>query len=537
MNDAFARDLRVPVGCDPPFSFYSLIEDLYARPSHQGREPNCRPIHRFCTLMRKLRAKSFIAEDLILNRELTDEKEMACKVCGEDATLRARRLTFFRVPPERLTWDKPAAAFEQHLLGYAIVVTLQLSKDHWRTYLLEAVVRPPSVVLMQEKGDTFMEPITNYYVHNMRTYETLIGTSGDHKRMSIRGSFFSQQNSLTSVCAHAALRMAVNSSPLLRVPKLTNRKINDILGVVDFRERGLSHEEIVAVLKDIECNWHTANFYQRTDIEYDHFLYPTLESGCPTILALENWDVKAGRRNQHVVAVLGHTLNSDRWWPEARTAYGSYPIREYISSAEWCDHYIISDDNFGMYLTLPTDSVRNFVVPSKNPAPHAVMAISIVPQAAPMPGYVAEQLAAWQAYALINSSAIESGPIWFRRLRDRPDMVCRTLLVTAEEYRESLRGLHTILSPAQQSCLAGLPPYVWVTEISLPDVYQGNKHKLGEVVIRADASPQEHVEGRSIALAWLPGLALIGPQQRIEPWPVTMHVPLIRNSAPSMLEW
>ena len=88
-----------------------------------------------------------------------------------------------------------------------------------------------------------------------------------------------------------------------------------------------------------------------------------------------------------------------------------------------------------------------------------------------------------------------------------------------------------------QVCLNSVPNYVWVSEISLPNLFTGNKHKLGDVIIRANATPEEHRSGESLALAWFPGFVQLGPKPNIKSWPIENHVPLIRNAESSLLEW
>jgi hypothetical protein len=485
--------------------------------------------------MRKMSAKSFAQEQLVLNQELQDEKEMASICIGTPVELEAVRLTFFCCMPESERWDDELLS-DAHVLGYAVIVKLKMPDGRViKTHLLEAVVRPPSVVL-ENTGE--LEPITNYYLHNVKTFKTHIGTSQNHREFSITGSFFTQQNYLTSVCAHACLRMAMNSSPLINCNKLTNKAINDILGVSDYRMNGggLTQEQIIEVVKQMGYKCHSANFLKQTDVEYDHFMYPSLESGFPTILGVEWWDKKKNEIVGHVLTVLGHTINSDRWEPEAERGYGSYPLKPYIPTAEWCDHYIISDDNFGMYSTLPTDAVRNFIVPTKNPNRHVSMAVSIVPDNVTVPGYAAEQFAVEKATKLINTVGLQAPNKWHDRLKGK-NLVCRTLLQNKSEYANFIKAQVSSLTLEQQSCLDSLSEYVWVSEISLPNVYTANKHKLGDVVLRADATPQEHSAGQSLALAWFPGFIQVGPQLNIKTWGIETHVPLIRNAENSMLEW
>ena len=71
MKNAFATKQKLLESCQVPFSFYQFIDDLW----HRGT--NSHPLHRLCTLMRKMKAKSFMREELALNEELLEEQNMA----------------------------------------------------------------------------------------------------------------------------------------------------------------------------------------------------------------------------------------------------------------------------------------------------------------------------------------------------------------------------------------------------------------------------------------------------------------------------
>ena len=360
MKDAFAKKPEKLQPCNPKAkSFFDLIESIWEGQNNQ-------PFHRFCTLMRKMHALSYVHEKLILNQELLDEQEMLRIHLKSKVDLTAERLTFFASLPKPQEWDSTKLLPDDHILGYAVIVKVKEGTQHKVTFMLESVVRPPSVLIIPEGEGIFIAPITNYYLHNLKSFETVLGTQKQSRSISFDGSFFAQQNGLTSVCAHAALRTAVNSSGMLNVPKLTNKYINDSLNMSDYNPHGgLDKKQMEHVVRNLGLHFHSANFLENTAIEYDHFMYPSLESGFPTILGLEWWDAVSKSPRGHVVTVLGHTMNSDRWEPEAQRGYGNYPIKPYIPAAEWCCHYIISDDNYGMYSTLPTDAVRNFIVPAK----------------------------------------------------------------------------------------------------------------------------------------------------------------------------
>lgn len=538
MNRAFATKNELFQPCEyPTCSFFDLIDSIW-----KGDKERSYPLHRFCTLMRKMNARSYVQEELIQNDELLEEKNMAEVFFGTEVKLDAARLTFFCAPHELLGWDNSVEQLEKYILGYAVIVTMVLPGNDFDVYLHEAVVRSPSIVFFEEKDkDTpFIEPVTNYYVHNVRKFATTIGTQELSKQLLIEGSFFCQQNGFTSSCAHAALRMAINSSPLLNAPKLTNKCINDILRDelgVDLKEQsGLDQEQIQAVVEKLGYGFHSANFLENTQIEYDQFIYPSLESCFPQILGIQGWNPKKSKHIAHVVAVLGHTINSDRWTPEARCGYGNYPIQPYISSASWCDHLIISDDNYGMYVTLPSEMLRNFIVPTKNPNLHATMAVSILPREITLRGYEVEQRAMVVADKLVHGVELDPPNVWHDRMKSK-DLVSRTLLQTNKQYVSFIQQHNSSMTEKQETYFNNLPSYIWVTEVSLPNIYTGNKHKLGDVVTQASASKDQHKEGKSIVLAWFPGFIQLGATPQVDIWNIDTHVPLIRNTTRSFLEW
>ena len=47
MKDAFAKEQKLLESCQPPFSFYQLVEDLWHPKSNSGSDP----MSRLCTLM------------------------------------------------------------------------------------------------------------------------------------------------------------------------------------------------------------------------------------------------------------------------------------------------------------------------------------------------------------------------------------------------------------------------------------------------------------------------------------------------------
>lgn len=522
---------------------------------------------RFLTLMRKMRARGYVEEELDLDGELLEEEEMVKQRCGASARIKkAIRLTFFASLPSSKRWDDPEELPDERLLGYAVVVNLELPNNRYHTYLMEAVVQPQAASFeIEEDGDsdTYIFKIPNYYIHNVRMFETCLGTKASSRKFNIEGNFFTQQNDLTSVCAHAALRMAVNSCPKIDLNKrigsgkLTNKYINDVLGL-DFTSpkrsvghyegdpeecrRGLTAQDIKRVVESFGMRLVTSNFVEESSVEYDEYLYPIVESHYPSILEVQGWDIMARTHYAHALAVMGHTLNSDRWEPEASYGYGNYPIRSYIPACRWVCHYVINDDNYGVSVTLPSDMIRNDVVPDKNPKLHATRVLSIVPKRIRVTGYRAQKVAMEIAAKLIREMQVGKKEYWLEKLRQKKhNLVCRTLLLEGKDYRayidEQIKDGIFEPTDAQYDYFKSVGKYVWVTEVTIPNLYTGNKTKLADVLVDAGATQEQVDSYGCVVLAWFPGFILARVATSPEYWYIKKHVPLIQTWSEAFIDW
>jgi len=543
MLDAFASAEPVLKNCEPGFSFF--FELIRKECNGEGS----RPLHRICTLMRKMGVRSFVREDLEKNPELLGEQSDASIRTRGPAHLKAVRLTFFRDCPANNSWRDVAA---DSILGYAVVATLTLPDKTARVYILESVVCPPSLWLGDGNGGLKPEMVSNYYLHCRREFVTQVGTKGDTRIFELVGSFFCQQNDLTHVCAHAALRIAVNSSPAFSGSKLMNSTINTLLNLTHTGDHivgrypapgpslGVHVPGMVSVVEQLGWRAHVGDFIQNPAVDYDEFIYPIIESGCPTILGVQNY------QSAHVFAVLGHTLNTDRWSPEARQGYGSFPHSPFIPTSAWTDHFIVSDDNFGMYVTVPTDSIRNLLIPKYNPNLHASVAIGLMPGSVTLNGYRTERLAAFLAAKLVSFAKAAPGNRWLALLSGPGErLVCRTFLCDKARYLAHVKAIEDDqkkkLGAAEITNLeAALPDAFWTTEITVPNLYCGNKRKVGDLLSRVDGSEVDFGAGKLAFFGWLPGVSW--PQGLLQPpadWPIFGHVPVLRGASETrqLLEW
>ncbi|HEX4083619.1 MAG TPA: hypothetical protein VHY22_01810, partial [Chthoniobacteraceae bacterium] len=109
------------IDCGSKYSFFfDLIE-----PTWIGF--NNSPLHRICTLMRKMGVKSYVKEELPIIGELADEVTAAKRrVDNRGVQGTASRLTFFRKYPKKGDWWELT---EVDILGYAVIMKLVLGNS------------------------------------------------------------------------------------------------------------------------------------------------------------------------------------------------------------------------------------------------------------------------------------------------------------------------------------------------------------------------------------------------------------------------
>lgn len=529
MHEVFALAESKLVDCRTNFSFYfDLIEKELA-----GHNTNA-PLHRICTLMRKMGVVALLREELTLSNELIEERDAWAirNGSGINTSAKAVRFTFFRKLPDSGEWRELG---DEDIMGYAVILTLT-ANGNIHSYVYEAVVRPPSLFIAGK-----WITVSNYYVHCSKVFKTTVGTTFSQKQFAFPGTFFCQQNGLTHVCAHAALRIALNNWPSYIGKKITSKIINDALGIdhtagKQIPDDGLTAPEIKAVVQKLGYQVFTAEFIDNPGIDYDEFVYPLIESSCPVVLGIMRPGIA------HVVAVLGHTLNSDRW-AEARHTYGAFPRYPYIPTVSWADHFIVSDDNFGMYVTLPTEGIRNLLVPKHNPNLHAAIAVGLTPLAGKISGYLAEQSAAPIGNNIIIRTVAPPSNRWLTHLQVKDSygqlinpIVCRTMMCSKKQYVDLMMQAEDErnykLNPGEIDLLnKTLPDKFWVTEISTANLYSGNKHKLGDIVTIINPTDAQLLAQEYHTLAWLTGICWHGPGLKNAPidWSIKGHIPLIRG--------
>jgi hypothetical protein len=505
--------------------------------------------------MRKMGVQTVAVEELSGETgELAIEAAAISKRCGGCVDLKAWRLSFFASPvhPQLLPYVS-----NDDYLGYAVFIAVELPNKEVTPYVYESVIATPSPHIGSVGGRRLALP--THYVHCVRRYPAWVG----ERRFTLFGSFFSQQNNLTHVCAQASLRWLLNNLPERADSIVSYEDINHVIGIDHTTRRvgqyndsepiGLPIGDLEKVIEDSGYRCIRADYENPSDSPtepYWRFMYSIVESGFPVLLGF------TARGARHVICAIGHTLNTDIWDAEARPAYAGAPDALYLPTVEWVDHFVVHDDNYGMYFCMPTKALA---LPAISGGGFKVTdALGVVPREIEVGPLDAELYASTVLRRLLDADVLARS-YWVDALRQDQAaplkwVVLRTLFTSRTNYEEHLQnmedggGNRLTQDDLDIIVTARLPQYFWVTEVTLTDIYTANKHKLGEVIFQSadmgiSAKEQEGQDLQEYTrMVWrgckairLPGHILI-PEVTDESIAVKMHhtcleghVPLLRS--------
>jgi hypothetical protein len=429
-------------------------------------------------------------EDAASEPDVREELDDLDTAFGSGGAAQAIRLGFF---------TKLKSGSEE-FLGFADLINYQPPGVGWRnrqkhpearSYIYQCVLRIPTII-DPDREDPLkaVEGLLNNYCHCSREFKVNV----DGATRSVTGAYYCQQNNATSTCAQASLRMVINSGPLAGTT--STRQINATLGITVApskkpRGTGLLTDQLNLVAEASGYSMMRWNFFERPTEDYAQLLYSIVESHTPALLAFTTREGDAG----HVVPVFGHTLNSDEWYPEARIAYSGPPGAKYHPSSSWVDHFLIHDDNFGPYYCLAPSALRKSVLPQIDSRMRVLDVVGLFPTGTTLDPFLAENIAT-VAMRTVMPHLLKSAGRWRSVLKKytegfgvKRNFVLRTFHMKRSSYRSHLLA-HVDHSggqtAAQQvSFVSQLPKDFWITEVSLPDLYTGNKTKLGEVLVRS----------------------------------------------------
>lgn len=477
--------------------------------------------------MRFLRCDVMVEEELRPDRQCKEDLDIL-KVLKGVTRKRVRRLTFFRSLDHSATSgvfahdranafaqaDRDAARLKSLLktgkalqcLGYVYLHTDLRDNYPQHCYVHSAVVCGPEAALdlrnRARRRLTADETLsTHWFPHSQAVFNSqVLG-----EPISVPGCFFAQQQSIITCCAHVAAMVVLRNlyGSLGMTCPVSYGDMNRLLSI-DHQSRlaptGLRPNEIARILEDLG---HLSTVVlQSNELAPEEVItaaYHTIESGLPAILCFEG--VGCG----HAMAAIGHTFEPGLW-PGARAGvYFEGRRYPYLSSHAWATSLIVQDDNFGPYCILPKHSLVD-----RNPAvilPTFPWVDSVRPE---FPEIFARRVLSKQFIvqsrrhfnrkqtlfeSILKSDAKPAKTSrWFYEVLDHiaaGTCILRTIPCTWPRYEQFLKrnnilsGVEEVISGVADKCRKG--PF-WLVEISIPDLFQWNANRLGEIIVHGDAT-------------------------------------------------
>jgi hypothetical protein len=476
--------------CEKPFSSFKFVDQ------NLGAEQNP-AIRRLFSLARSLYAKSLLVEEIEPCGIISDEKKEIEESFSDYIFLGLERISFWTSNCEEI---KSSGFSTENLAGYAILKHDKVpSKNYDCWHIFESVFKK--------------YPHPHNCVPNPMEYKV---TLGDFKT-SISGLLYAQQNNLNKACAQVSLR-----SLITRIIKhdISYRTINEfaeeLSGEPVDKPRGLTAKQIQSVLKGVDIRFRDFDYSQYSKEEstlyrriypYQKYVYSGVECGTGALVGFHLTGPAITETKKHIIPFYGHTFNKDTWAPDADIAY--FRVGEelgYLPSENWTSSFLGHDDNFG----------ANFCVPRLYIKPDDVdYVVELLRPGTLFGGAQAEALALQFLYSVLNQINKTKND-WLDRLiyyasKDIQKIVLRALSIDKSMYINHLKnetdweGNHE--DPKMLDLLSVyLPNNLWIVEISIPQLFPGNEHKLGEIALNGSVQLSDNISDRShLLFVRLPG--------------------------------
>ncbi len=473
------------------------------------------PLHRICTLARKQGVDLLVLEDAAEREDVALELDALDAASGGGGEAQAIAISFLRDAASGQLNALPASS----LIGQVVLINYRArgSETFTATYIFEAILRPPLL------------PGSAHLLNNYLSPPGKFQCAVDGVTFDVRGFYFCQQNEQTNACAHACLRMLLNALPP-RQGAITNEQINAQINRADAAS-GLEVPDIIAVVEQL--GGFEAEKIPCVGMDSQTYLQQVasvVEAGDRALLIIPTKNAP----ECHVVAVIGHTRNTDEWHPEAIPAYG-HPTAPFFASAMWIDHLVIHDDNLGPYYTLASRTLES------ESCLRADTIIAIRDKRPDVrPDYAQNFAAIVLRSKLPELDGVGSGK-WIDHLtRNEHRFVLRPVLMKREAYLAHVASAEghdrSKLAPADLTHFANLPDQFWMVEFSLPALYTGNRSKLGEVLISSQGEAGDFLTGFHAMRA--PSLIVMREGDKLETYEsgLLSHSPIFR-AAPHDNEW
>lgn len=489
----------------PIITIDSPASDLFELTRKYGLEVD-KPLKRIFQLVIAQGCKTVLVEQEYKDENWTSERKIFYSKLHKQYSLKTTRLHFFS-SNLRMEDIGNLASFQKDYIGFCILRPSNLPK------VSLAIIRP-----IEDQN----YPRRSFMVCQEDFSVDISSFSKISQRLWVHRAFpFIQQDGQAGCCAHAALMMAGRFLVQRRnkgkpecqhepYPLLEN--IVDSISSVAVEGRktptpGLLPVEISQAVAGMKCAPLVYEFRKGATmpVPSDRIIYHYLESGIPVQLIIPT------EEGRHALTVVGHSFNPDVWWVLAQEYYSRRPSGgNYHSSTTWIENFIVHDDNFGPYLTVP----KEFILAAENL--YGVVIVVPLPMDVNMNGERAEMLANMFLLTEIDPQKLVQAKMesrittktwdWFElfwRHYIRNDVVLRTWLLSSEDFKTNHAPEH--LKPHYG--LLRLPPKVWLSELSIPELFCHARFRLGEIIFDSTAVPWPRQ--RPFLSIHVPGLLIV----------------------------
>jgi hypothetical protein len=505
--------------CDSSSSLFKLVDEIWKGPF--GNET----FHRICTMTRHMGVKFAVVE--LIDKTFVEHAKISEEIAAIEMRLSGKvsteiyKVTFLKSAVKNE--NDVLSVLDNDFLGYAIIINLTVNSGATKSYIFESIIRDLSSVEISSPQKGKPGPPSNHFLHVKKAFTCSV--LKNHPYKILQGTFFCQQSSITSVCAHACALMMLNNCTEVST-LITFEDINHLLGIDHLNRmqtvhsrygnnerathEGLTSLELEKVFKHFGFVPYRQTFENIKQRYFREFIYGFIESGYPALLTFTtispNNDLSA-----HVVAVVGHTLNAHSWLPSAFAHYaGTFdPEKPYLSTLGWINDLLVHDDNFGMQLCLPAHSFKPEDYPDPGIGFTPTEAIGIFPQTknVRLLSHNAERIASGILYQIF-SMFYEEGKLpkenyYLSHLQKHildpytRTVVLRTSLVERSDYLEHLRlpdhSGKCYSDATRDKILKALDKFerIWLVEVTEPDLYVGNLSKVIDIILNPEFDPNQ----------------------------------------------
>jgi len=348
------------------------------------------------------------------------------------------------------------------------------------------------------------------------------------------GYLYAQQNNMTNVCAHVALRSA--AARFHPSGDMSYGEMNSLVGIDHIKKKaggkdgeGLTPSEMVTILEKAGATCFVGDFTIPVSgsitLPFQKYVYGSVESGFPAIVMFGTTDTPV---SYHVVPAFGHTFNEDTWVHKADSSYfGIGSDMVYIPSESWVSMYLAHDDNWGSNFCIPRRYLH--VRPYCNKASSetkvcqmesecVVYVIGTAPKEVKLSPIRAEVIGFDYLLAILPNVPDDNTNLWCRRLYKYvldQQVVIRPILIESSEYPAHLRKLHDwdgnpvsgdlVLELENLIGRGKFEEKLWMIEFSIPELFSANRRKVAELLLRAEVTPGAKRDFRNFVIARFPG--------------------------------